>query len=332
MNLSITTLAPATAEEWDAASRSCGYATFFHFREWSETWSAYTSGKTRPHPLTVTFSDGKRALLPLSSRKALKGLARRFLSSPAGTYGGWISSDDLTPGHARLLVELFTRQLGPLDWRLNPYDLLLREVTVPGAKEDETHALDLRPGFAAVSAEWSHGQTALARKVRKAVREGVTVVAAQSEQDWRDYFDVYEKSLARWAGQATSRYRWGLFEELFHRRSPNQRLWLARRAGQNIAGALCFYSKAHAIYWHGAALEEFFPLRPVNLLMHDAIRDACERGFAWFDFNPSGEHEGVKAFKKSFGAQALPSPVVKIVPRLRHTLRGVWRRVLKEPA
>lgn len=332
MNLTLAKVAAASAEEWDRTWRACGCATWFHSRDWSEIWSAYQLGKTRPHPLSVNFSDGRRVLLPLTSRKALKGLAKRFLSSPGGTYGGWISSDELAPAHARVLVEFLTRQLGPLDWRLNPYDPVLRELSVPGARDDETHALDLRPGFAVISEEWSHGQAALARKVRKAVREGVTVAAAETEQDWRAYFDVYVKSLTRWADQATSRYRWSLFEELFRRRSPHQCLWLARREGQVIAGALCFYSRAHAIYWHGAALEEFFPLRPVNLLMHDAIRDACERGCAWFDFNPSGDHEGVKAFKKSFGAQALPSPVVKITPRFRHAVRGVWRRMLKAEA
>lgn len=325
MNLSLAKVAAASDEEWDRTWLKCDSATYFHSREWSEVWGAYQRAKTRPHPLKAIFSDGKQVVLPLSSRKALKGLVKRFLSSPAGTYGGWISSEELTPAHVRLLVEFLTRELGPLDWRLNPYDLILRATVIPGAKDDETHALDLRPGFAAVSAEWSHGQAALARKVRKAVREGVTVTPAEAEPDWRAYFDVYEQSLARWADQATSRYRWNLFSELFHRRSPHHQLWLARREERVIAGALCFYSKAHAIYWHGAALEEFFPLRPVNLLMHDAIRDACARGCAWFDFNPSGDHEGVKAFKKSFGAQALPSPVVKITPRWRHAVRRLFR-------
>jgi lipid II:glycine glycyltransferase (peptidoglycan interpeptide bridge formation enzyme) len=87
---------------------------------------------------------------------------------------------------------------------------------------------------------------------------------------------------------------------------------LAKYEDRSIAGALCFYTKNHVVYWHGAAYSDYFELRPVNLLMYEAIKDACENGYSWFDFNPSGGHEGVKAFKKSFGPTALRSDVVNI--------------------
>ena len=57
-------------------------------------------------------------------------------------------------------------------------------------------------------------------------------------------------------------------------------------------------------------MSDYFHLRPVNLLMCEIIKHSCDRGYSWFDFNPSGGHEGVTAFKKSFGAEALPCPVV----------------------
>jgi hypothetical protein len=66
----------------------------------------------------------------------------------------------------------------------------------------------------------------------------------------------------------------------------------------------------------------------VNLLLHDVIRDACERGFRWFDFNPSGGHEGVAAFKRSFGAECRPAPVVTIEGARHRLVRrlGTLRR------
>ena len=33
-----------------------------------------------------------------------------------------------------------------------------------------------------------------------------------------------------------------------------------------------------------------------------------KRELRWFDFNPSGGHEGVRAFKKSFDAEAVSCP------------------------
>jgi lipid II:glycine glycyltransferase (peptidoglycan interpeptide bridge formation enzyme) len=38
------------------------------------------------------------------------------------------------------------------------------------------------------------------------------------------------------------------------------------------------------------------------LLYAQIIRDAHNQGYRYFDFNPSGGHEGVVHFKESFGA------------------------------
>jgi CelD/BcsL family acetyltransferase involved in cellulose biosynthesis len=71
----------------------------------------------------------------------------------------------------------------------------------------------------------------------------------------------------------------------------------------------------NTFHWHGASLEKYFRLRPNNLIYYEAIKDACESGFSWFDFNPSSGHEGVRSFKKRFGSQAYPSNVL-----IKHSL------------
>ncbi|NEQ84270.1 MAG: GNAT family N-acetyltransferase, partial [Moorea sp. SIO2I5] len=72
-----------------------------------------------------------------------------------------------------------------------------------------------------------------------------------------------------------------------------------------ISGALCFYAKKHVVYWHGSSLEKYLNLRPVNLVMYEIVKDSCEQGYSWFDFDTSGGLPGVIAFKKSFGAKPL---------------------------
>jgi lipid II:glycine glycyltransferase (peptidoglycan interpeptide bridge formation enzyme) len=133
--------------------------------------------------------------------------------------------------------------------------------------------------------------------------------------DWKKYYEVYEDSLLRWGDKASSRYELRLFEEMQRRNSPNIKLWLAAYQEKIIAGALCFYAKKHVVWWHGASLEKHFRLRPNTLIIYEAIKDACERGFSWFDFNPSGGHEGVTSFKKRFGTQAYPSNLL-----IKHSL------------
>lgn len=180
-----------------------------------------------------------------------------------------------------------------LVWRFNPYEIILCKSEFGRITEDETHVLDLSIGFEEIYRGWTKGHASAARKARKARKAGIEISLAEKMEDWISYYQVYEGSLRRWGEKTTSVYSWRLFEVMFMRASPNIKLWLAKYDGLIIAGALCFYSSTHAVYWHGAVLSTYFELRPVNLLMYEVIRDATEHGFKWFDFNPSGGLEGL---------------------------------------
>lgn len=308
MRIAIEKHEPASAAAWDRAFAACLHATWFQSREWVEAWTRCSNGTTRAAPVAITFTDGKSAVVPLAVATSYRRLVKSWLSGPAGTYGGWISADALDAEHAAVVSDYLYERHAELYWRLNPYDTTLDPTRLRGVSPDETDALLLAQGFEHVRRNLSKGH---ASAVRKAQREGVTVRSAASEQDWRDYFAVYEDSLRRWGDSASSRYPWCLFDELRRLASPHVRLWLAEHSGRVVAGALCFSSARIVVYWHGAALEQFFPVHPVHYLLHEAIRDACERGHEWFDFNPSGGHASLRVFKRGFGTQVLSSPVVQ---------------------
>ncbi len=320
MSILISNVRPALPQDWDHIWQECAYSTYFHSREWAEIWSVYTRGKIRPRPLMVAFSDGIKALLPVSLEVSRTGLARRYLSSPAATFGGWISTDQLGVEHAVLLTDYLTRGLGSLLWRVNPYDQLVAKTGKTATQDDETHACNLGIGFDAVYKRWARGARS---SVRKALKEGVTVKQARTLEDWRAYYRAYEDSLRRWGPATSSRYSWEIFNEMFRLNSPHIKLWLAVYRELVVAGALCFYAPRYVVYWHGAALEKYFHLRAANLVMYEAVKDACEQGFSWFDLNPSGGHEGVKAFKKRLGPQALPCPVIRVTAPLSNMVEGV---------
>lgn len=309
-DLHIHCIRSASSEEWDNIWRDCDYATYFHSREWAEIWNIYTQDEICPDPRKIEFSDGKHALLPLSFRKRINGMMKEYLSSPAGTFGGWVSTDELSVAHAILLASYLHDACDNLVWRFNPYDPLTSKTGIPYSNVDVTHFLELKGGFDVLHKRWHKNRPSILRKVKKAGKSGVQIRPAALNEDWYSYYKIYQKSLVRWGARASSRYSWELFEEMFKKDSPDIILWLATYENKIIAGAICFYSRRHAVYWHGASLSEYFSLRPVNLLFYEIIRDACDRGCSWFDFNPSGGHEGVKAFKLSFGAEPLSSPVV----------------------
>jgi hypothetical protein len=303
-----STWVPST-QEWDDAWRSCSYSTFFHGREWAEIWAEYRKGKISPDPLCVALKDGTKILLPFSKEKLCLGLIDRHLSSLAGTFGGWLADVSLSEQQQTILLRFIAERYSNLIWRFNPYEGVLPFNNLFHIMNDETHALNLLHGFDEVNREWTKGNASVVRKARKARKAGVMVRLAVTRDDWAAYFRIYENSLNRWGEDATSAYTWPLFDIMYRHASPNIKLWLAEHESVVIAGALCFYSPQHVVYWHGAALSQYFQLRPVNLLMYEVIRDAAGLGYKWFDFNPSGRLEGVKAFKKSFGAVPIISNI-----------------------
>jgi hypothetical protein len=322
MKLAIKSMTEPSLEEWDFIWRECSYATYFHSRQWAEIWKDYTDGKIVPAPKLVEFTDGKKVLLPLSLELGKNKRSSRYISSPAGTFGGWIASDPIGIEHSSILQELLFKRIGNLSCRINPYNPHMQSILQQGSIHDETHTLCLLDGFDALYKRWTKGHRSA---VTKATREGVAIKLGTEWHEWMQYFEVYKDSLMRWGDRATSRYNEKLFSLLYENSGHNVRLWLAYKDQVLVAGAVCLYSRKHVVYWHGAALQEYFFLRPVNLILYEAIKNACEEGRKWFDFNPSGGHEGVKSFKKSFGCLALPCNVIVNETKIKKLIYTISR-------
>lgn len=323
--LRIASVRDADDATWDGIWFGCPYATFFHSREWAEIWSAYTRGASRPAPRCVLFSDGVVALLPLSCRRRRGTFVRQYSLAPAVSFGGWISRDALGRAHRDLLAHLLLSSCRNLVWRRNPYETsdFLR-YDHPAWAQDTTRALRLDEDLAGLRGRSSKGHRSAAKK---ALREGVSVSVAGQQNDWRAFYELYAESVARWGDTATSTYDESLLDVMRARDSSDIVLWLALHDGVPVAGALCLYARRHVAYWLGAASASAFPLRPVHLLLYEAIRHARETEREWFDFNPSGGHQGVDGFKKGFGAVQLPAPVLTLTSPWSRTLDGLSRRV-----
>jgi hypothetical protein len=232
------------------------------------------------------------------------------MSAAGGTFGGWVSADPVDEAHARALRDLLL-SMPNLVWRLSPYDSAAMSVAPAGADPQRTMAVDLRGGLAPVHDAWGGGTGTMLRAVRKARRSLLSTRTAECAADWDAYADLYALSLERWGSRVSSRYERSLFTHLAAADSRHVKLWLACLEGRPVAGAIVVYAAQHAAYWHGAADAAYFDRRPVNLLMHDIVVNAAMRGLSWFDFNPSGGHEGVERFKRHCGAEPLSAPVVR---------------------
>ncbi len=322
MVLSIRNISRPTAEQWDRLWALSDTATFYHSRWWYEMWLAYQNGKIRPDPRLVQFSDGVEVIFVAATHALAKGLITRGLSSPASTYGGWFGPTPLSDDHYNILKRDVLEQFPILIMRFNPLDYSSTFDDCRGWESEVTQLINLQKGFDAVYKEFS---SANQRAVRKARKAGLSVRLAQGPEDWKAFYDIYEDTFQRWGRTATSRYFWPYFELAQKVPAPHVRLWLVDLNNTPVAGVLMYYSKTHAMYAHPATLSQYHHMRPMNLLCHDLIRQSCEEGYMWFDFGPSGGKEGVFNFKKTFGPEVLPSPMIRRQPGYLKFLERLYK-------
>jgi hypothetical protein len=325
-SIRITDDCAASPEQWKRIAASCDYATFFHTPQWADIFYRYTAKRLRPVPRKITFIDNTCAVIPLCRKEYFLDDFHLYESSPAGTFGGWISSGGLEMPHTRALVD-YMLNLKNVAWRENPYDPFLKGVALPESIEEFTQTIDLTQSSDALRAFTSRAH---AKALRKAQREGVTIQEAQSLSDWKEHFKAYESSLIRWkkAGTAkkhSSPYTWDLFKIIFDINPSCRKLWCARYKGALAASVLCFYWNKHAVSWHGAALEEFFGVRPNNLLYQHMIDHARENGFRWFDCNTPGGLKGVIEFKDNLGTQRKMSRFINKASKRRKLVQMIRR-------
>jgi SAM-dependent methyltransferase len=317
---------PADRETWLRVAQQCSYATFFHTPMWRELALA-CAGACHDASFAVTLPSGGEAIFPLQELLPRHGRGRYLLSTFPYGYGGPIADGTLTAADLRMLF-LYARA-ATTTVTGNPF---IHHVSAPAgwtAETVTTQVLDLEPGYETLRKGFSKGHRAA---ITQAGRNGVSARVASSLEDYRAYYSVYENSLRRWGDAAGRRYPRSLFEagwQLAQRHPDAVRLWLADHGGEPVAGAWVFSWNGRAMYWHAAALERAFELRPMNLVLAAAIEDACDRGYRVFDFGSSGGHAGTEAFKRRFGASERSltrwehvTPVLQVTGALRRGMAG----------
>lgn len=294
-------------EEWLRFLEGCERATFFHTPYWYRVWKAYAGYEYEAR--VYEFQDGKQVLLPMAWWRIKKGLLKRMVSSPAGTYGGWIARQPVKKEEVDAILKSLKKEFSRIDIRLSWLDgteeLLCSFIN---KVEDFTQVIDLRgKSIDAIISNWTVNHK---RSLKKAEGNEMVIRLASCEEDWENYFEVYQDSIRRWGKRVSSDYSYLLFQLLQDVPEECCELWICLSKGSMISGCIVFYFNHHSVYWHGASLSEFFHLRPVHFLKKNIIEKAVIKKIWWYDFNPSGGHDGVVRFKKGFGSEVYSSTVI----------------------
>jgi CelD/BcsL family acetyltransferase involved in cellulose biosynthesis len=145
------------------------------------------------------------------------------------------------------------------------------------------------------------------RNVRKAIREGVAVRAAESESDLVGVFYPLQLITRKRLGVPVQPRRY--FRSLWRLviEPGLGRLFLAYRGADAIGGMIALSWRGTAIYKYGAWDERARELRPNHLLLWSAIQWAVEQGATTFDLGRTDRcQRGLRSYKTSWGASEEP--------------------------
>ena len=142
------------------------------------------------------------------------------------------------------------------------------------------------------------------RELKRAIKNGATVVEAQTEQEIRDWYQILSRLYRE-------KVRTPLFSEdfflQFYRNGVGKYL-LVKYEGKVIGGMMCPVLDSVAIYeWYVCGMdEEYREQYPSVVATHAAIEYAKQNDISLFDFMGAGEPDipyGVRDFKMEFGGE-----------------------------
>lgn len=195
-------------------------------------------------------------------------------------------------------------------------------------------SLDLSGGLEVL--ERTRFRSSLRRGIKKAAAKGVQIEHSVGGGLIGIFYELYEKSIARWAAQqreplALSRMRARLrdprskLETMARQMADRCHVWVARYQGQPAA-AIIILQDRNAQYIRGAMDKELGGKTGANFLLHyRAIEDACRTGCRYYHMGESRTGSPLAHFKSHFGAEIIDYEEYRY-ERLPFTMTDRWLR------
>jgi Acetyltransferase (GNAT) domain len=141
------------------------------------------------------------------------------------------------------------------------------------------------------------------RAIRKAERNGVSVMAVQSRQSVGDFYQLHVQTRRRHGlPPQPASFFLSIYEHII---KPGLGfIVLAQRGSRPIAAAIFFCFGKNALYKYGASDKRFQELRANNLVMWQGIQFLARQGAERLHFGRTDcENDGLRRFKLSWGTE-----------------------------
>jgi hypothetical protein len=340
-------ISPAPRDAWHAAIAADPLAMPSQSPEWLDAVCTLSGGSDASR--LYDFGNGRHAILPLV-RHRVGGLPVVTVGSfpPSWGFGGLLAAGGATSAEVTaVLARVANRPALQTFIRPNPLTAPLWEAAAHAVGPRRmvitprmAHVLDLSGGFDRV---WSERFSSTTRRnVRKAEREGVVIKRDTTGELVPVYYDLYQRSLVRWAEQQNEPRLLALWRG--RRRDSEEKLaglvaatkglvslWLAWHNDKPAAGIMVLQGMHNAHYTRGAMDRDIAgPVRANELLHRDAIRAACEAGCLSYQMGETGASESLARFKEGFGATAVPYAEYTLERLPRTTVERGVRELVKK--
>jgi hypothetical protein len=257
-------------------------------------------------------------------------------------YGGFIGDREHLPQYLNLLKSWSKKER---IHRIQIVDIdIKKKQDLPdfNCVESYRHLLELKGK--STDQIWKKYKDTLKRNIKTALKSDLRFEKIRSREMVDQFYQLYLDSMRR--NKALAKYPLRLFHNIYDLLVPEfSDIFFVRYLDQPVAGMVVIYSDQMAHYFHGGSSSEHLHLRPNDLLFHQAIQIAKERGMWYFDF--LGSDKGFSSlirFKEKWGTQrgellnfhkdmgAVRAFLFKIGLRLAQTSLGsAIQRGLKSP-
>jgi hypothetical protein len=140
--------------------------------------------------------------------------------------------------------------------------------------------------------------------LRKAQKSGMRFYHDNSPEAIRFLIDTHEKNMEAVGAPPKDETLFNEITQIFSH-DQDYRIYIAEFEGIKIAALLLMYFSKTVDYLTPAIVAEYRSYQPLNLLIFNAMKDAAERGFCYWNWGGTTlpSQEGVYHFKKRWGSQ-----------------------------
>ncbi len=290
----VVLLTPDREKEWQRFVEASPQATLAHLLGWRNV--VEKTYRHTPYYMMAVHKSSIAGVLPLFLiRSPLFG--RFLVTAPYLSYGGLLANDAQAAG---VLVEA-AREVA-LQQSAKYVEIRSLMQVGQGLLLKEMYCTFLVPLHEGPDVVWNRFEGGRARKaIRRALKAGVVVERGHHLRD--QFADVVSRHMR---DLGTPFHRVPFYQSIIEEFPEQAEIWMARHGDRYIAGVLLVACKETIYDLYAADLREYRAVAPTSLLLWEAMRSACDRGFTYFDFGRSRWDSGTFFFKRQWGGRPVP--------------------------